>query len=263
METKTKIFIGIGIFIFIGILIFALATGGQRGLFSVLGVLVKFFFWALFIGAIVGIGYFLFVYERKINARAEVYKDIVRETKINKVGNLGDLYSSGDEEHTPIKYGRILGYGARQNYDTFIVEDKEGDKKQMLYYYNESIFRVRRTFDNPLVDLIGMLFLRKVVVRCPSIMHDRLQGDVRINCITLVKHGHYYYPNTLHLNFEAVDKTIFNEGMRYINMDIIRLAHPLIMKGMGVSRFDRKELEGMRGIEMVREGAGQVLPPRR
>lgn len=262
METKTKVLIGGIIFVAIGILIFALVAGGQRGLFGVLSILVKGFFWVLFIGAVVGIGYFLFVYERKINARAEVYKDIVKETRINKVNNLGNLFSSGDEEHTPIKYGKITGYSARQNYDTFPVK-QDGEEKQALYYYNESIFKIRRTFDNPLIDLIALVFVKKIVVRCPSIMHDRLQGDVKINCISLVKHGHYFYPNTLHLNFEAIDKTIFNEGMRYINMDVIRLAHPLIMKGMGVSKFDRRELEGVKGIEMVREGAGQILPARR
>jgi hypothetical protein len=102
------------------------------------------------------------------------------------------------------------------------------------------------------MDFFAGVFMKKIVIRCPTVLHDRLQGDVYMQCATLVRHGNYFYPNTLHLNFDAIDKTIFNESMRFINMDIVRLAHPLIMKGMGVTRLDRKELEGMRGWDYVR-----------
>jgi hypothetical protein len=263
METKTKVVI-IGIFlIIVGIFIFAYFRGGTIALVNVSSVFLKILLVLVILAIIAGIVYFLFLYEKKINARLEVYKDIVKETKINRVHNLGNLWSAGDKEHTPIKYGQIIGYSIRQNYETYSLpnQDEKSHVKTYEYYFNETIFRVRRIYDNPLMDLVGLLFIPKLVVRCPSFLHDRLQGDVRLHCSTLVKHGNYYYPHNIHLNFKAIDKTIFNESMRFINMDIVRLAHPLIMKGMGVTKMDKQELEGVRGWDMMRGTFTGNKPP--
>jgi hypothetical protein len=244
METRTKVIIGIIAALMTGLLVFAWIRGGVGGFFSVIAVVLRLVIWVGFFGLIVAAGYFLFIYEKKINARQEVYKDIVKESKLNRMPNLGRLYTTGDRDHLPIRLGRIVGFASRQNYDTDTIAEKQ-------LYHAESIFRVRREYYNPLLDMFGS-FMPKVIVRCPQHLHDTLQGDINMQCTALVKHGHYYYPNTIHLNFKSIDETIFNESLRYINMDIVRLAHPLIMKGMGVTRFDRKELEGMHGIDMVR-----------
>lgn len=259
METKTKVvLIGI-ILVVVGIFIFAYFRGGALGLMSVTSAFMKIVLVLVILAIIAGIVYFLFLYEKKINARQEVFKDIVKETKINRVTNLGNLWSSGDKEHVPILYGRIIGYSIRQNYETYTLPDS--DKKVHEYYFNETIFRVRRVYDNPLLDLIGLLFIPRIIVRCPSLLHDRLQGDVRLHCSTLVRHGNFYYPHNIHLNFSAIDKTIFNESMRYINMDVVRLAHPLIMKGMGVTKMDKQELEGVRGWDIMRGTFTGNKPP--
>lgn len=250
METRTKIILGIIVLIIGGVFVFAWIRGGALGIFSVVGAVIKVLFWLMILGAVGAVVYFLFIFQKKIDAKLEVSKDIIRETKINRVPNIKDLWTTGDKEHVPIKIGKIIGYSKRQNYATYTVGDAP---KSVEYYYDESIFRVRRKFDNPLLDLLGGL-MKRVLIRCPTVLHDRLQGDVYLHCVALVKHGSYFYPNVLHNRFDAIDKTIYNEALRYTNLDVIRLAHPLIMKGMGVTPADKKELESATGFQLIQGG---------
>lgn len=248
METRTKIILGIIVLIVGGVFVFAWFRGGATGIFSIVSTVIRIIFWLAVIGAVVAIVYFLFIFQKRIDAKLEVSKDIIRETKINRVSNIKDLWTTGDSEHIPLKIGKIIGYSKRQNYATYTIGEKTDAKE---YYYDESIFRVRRRFENPLLDLLGGL-MKKVIIRCPTVLHDRLQGDVYMHCVALVKHGHYFYPNVLHNRFDAIDKTIYNEALRYTNLDVIRLAHPLIMKGMGVTPADKKELESATGFQLIR-----------
>lgn len=251
MDKKVQIILIVVVALFIGYLGYNYFAGGALGFYIALTKSIKIILILMAIGAVFAVVYFLWFFEKKINASYEVYKDIRGECKLNKRSNMGYLWISGDIKHSPKMIGKIVGFSVRQNYDS------EKDKNKMSYYVNESIFTIRRTGDSIFTSILGH-FMNKPIIRCPQRFHDTLQGDVYINCVGLVKHGFFFYPNTVHQNWDNIDKTIYNESLRFIQLDVIRVAHNLIMKAMGVTAFDKKELEGERGIDMVKKEKNQI-----
>ena len=93
--------------------------------------------------------------------------------------------------------------------------------------------------------------IKRIIVRCPVRLHDTLNGDVRISCISLNKHSLYYYPDNIHLDFESIDETLFFEGLRYLQLDLISKLEPLVIKATGLNKEDLEELQGRTGIQYV------------
>ena len=54
----------------------------------------------------------------------------------------------------------------------------------------------------------------------------------------------FFYPDTMHLNIDAIDKTLYNESQRYNNLEIPKHSNSLILKALGVTKFDKKEIQG-------------------
>lgn len=246
MDNRLKILIIIGLVGIFGLIGFTIVRGGTQGLLNLIGNSMKIL---IVLGILFGIGflvYWLIFYVKKVDARLEVMKNIQSETRMNRPHNLGRLYSTGDSEHIPICFGDIVGFSSRQNYG--LSKDDSGE-----YYKTESIFRIRKIYKFPILQILNILFFKRDLIRIPCTMHDRLQGDVNVKCASLVKHGYFFYPDTMHLDFDAIDKTQFNESLRYINLDISRFAHPLVLKALGVTSFDKRELEGQTGLQQIKE----------
>lgn len=247
-NNRVQIIVIIAIIAFIAILVLSYAFGnGWSGVLNTIKTFGIILVFLSVIGVVIAIIYFLFIYVKKINAVEEVYKNIESETIINQPENLGFLWTTGDSEHIPVRLGQIIGYAKRMNYDI------TKDPKNQEVYCPESLFRVTRYMDNPFMNMITRLFSKKFIVRCPMSLHDRLQGDVHIQCVGLVKHGYFYFPDCQHLNMKAIDLTLFNEAMRYNNLKIPEYSNPLIMKALGITRFDKKELEGLTGLQTIQE----------
>ena len=222
------------LFIVLGVIItFVLSffIKGIEGISAVIGFSFKVLIYVVIL-AMIGLGiWFLLWYEKKINATVEVFKNIQQECTISKPDNLRNLWLSGDKEHKAVKIGKISGFSCRQNY-----KDKKGN------YVNESCFLIKRGLLKP-----------SVIIRCADFLHDELQGDVKIFSNSLVKHALFYYPNVVHLDFKMIDKTIFEEGSRFVNLDYIGIMSPLVKKGIGLTVRDLQEIESKTGMDMVRE----------
>lgn len=212
--------------------------GGKQGVYGLMGNYFKLLFICIMIAMILGIGYMLFIWEKRIDAPFEVSKDITSETKTNKPDKLKRLFIKGDKIHPSKCYGKILGWSSRQNMKK--INKKEEKKK---YYTRESIF------------LVSESFFKNIVIRCPEDMHDSLHGDVYINDIGLVKHKYFYYPSTLHLDFESIDETQWEEANRWVNMEIPALFHQLLKKASGILEKDEKAVEPVKGVEQLRDQA--------
>lgn len=251
-NNKVRVLIIISILVVIGVFIVAFIFGGINGIFSVVSFILK---WAMIlgiIGLVVLVIYYLFIYVKKIDVLEEVMKNISSECDISSPYNLMFLYTTGDSGHIPVRLGLIQGFSQRFNYD--VIETDKVDKKtkkKISVYRKESIFKVRKYYDNPFKDLFAKLFSKRFFVRVPVEFHDVLQGDVYIKCVSLVKHSYYFYPDSLHLNMRLIDITLYNEGQRFNNIEVVKYSNPLTQKALGITRLDKHEIEGMTGLQQM------------
>lgn len=245
-STKKKlIFFGIGGLIVV-VVVYNILRYGAGGISLVINGVISMSIWVLFIGAIFLLLYFFFIYEKKINAPLEVFKDIRAECKVSRPDNLRYLWTSGDSDHREKFIGRIVGYSHRQNYT------KEDD----CYKY-EDIFFVSRSFKG-FFGFFREFLSRPIPIRCPPDLHDVLHQDVKLKCVSLVKIGMYYYPDAISNDFDFIDKTQHHESMRYIQIKIKEAFAPIINKAMGIRDKDIKALEGKTGIEIVKEAGNRT-----
>jgi len=229
----------------IGAFLYSYFKYGSQGISFVIGNMITILFWLLLIGVIGFILYFLFFYEKKINATEEVFKNISKESKVSCPDNLRNLYTAGDETHRSKKIGKIIGYSNRQNFKIMI-------NKKEKNYQSEDCFLIKRTGNSVFKNLF-LFFSKPILIRVPENMRDILQGDVKINCISLVKHGLYFYPNNIHLDFQTIDHTIYYEGERYVQIESISMLAPLVKKSIGIDYKDLIALEGKSGMDMIKD----------
>jgi len=244
-QNKTKyIIIGIALF-FVIILAYYIISYGFGGLMMFFN---KIFLWLvvlLIIGLVVTVIWLLFIYEKKIDVAFEVSQDIREESKISKPDNVNNLILSGDGNHKEIILGKITGYSRRQNYKVKKSNSiNEGDKLENRE--DESVFLVKRK---------GLLrtFSKPIIVRCPTRLHDMLQGNIYINAVSLNKHGLYFYPDVIHLDFQAIDDTNYYDGFRYMQLSFISNIDPIIKRAAGLTREQLEELKSKKGIEIAKE----------
>jgi len=248
VEAKSRKFLLVLAFLVIILIVFIYNwfKYGTTGVFNVVQTLITTVVWIGILGIVLFVLYMLFLWEKKINANIEVYRAITSESKISKPDNLGNVWTSGDEKHRPKLYGKIIGYSHRQNFKGVV-----NGKNKKKYYQVEDCFLVRlisKGFLSPVFDF----FKSPIIIRCPEDMHDSLQGDVHIKAVSLVKHGMYFFPDAVHLDFDAIDHTIYYESERFIQLDVIGKIAPLISKAVGISKTDLAMLEGKTGMEMLK-----------
>lgn len=239
-STQKKIIVTVIIIAVIGVIIYNIYRYGIDGAVVVINGIISMLIWVAVIGAVVFGLYMLFVWEKRINAPLEVYKDITKESKISKPDNLRYLWLSGDKNHKSKYIGKIVGYSHRQNYKT--VNNK---------YTNEDVFVVKRSFKT-VFGLLFELITPPIIIRVPEELHDELHQDVKVNCVSLIKQGMYYYPDVVHLDFKEIDTTIYYESERYIQLKMIEVIAPLVQKAMGIRKDDIRALEGEKGIDIVK-----------
>lgn len=217
---------------------------GSKGFAYMMGKMQTNLMWLAGIGIAGALLYFFFIYERKIDANFEVYNQILRETTLVRPTNLGYLFISGDKDHQSVKLGKIIGLSIRSNYDS------KGNN-------SETIFKVRITPEG-WIRWIMSLFGKPVMIRCQSNLHDTLQGDVYMKCTGVVKHGFYYYPNVVHLNSDAIDKTLYFEAERYIQLDFISKVSPLIARGIGLTARDMEQFKSKTGMDIYNDAKARA-----
>lgn len=245
---KKYIIIGLILFflIILGYYIFSYGLNGFSMFFS------NIIWWLVILAVIVliiVIIWLLFIYEKFVDVNHEVYKDIKEESNISKPDNLGQLYLKGNVEHMEVHLGKIIGYGLRQNYK--ITTNKQEEITNLEPREDESVFMLKRK---------GILkyFSKPIILRTPKRLHSRLQGNVYLDCVSVVKHGLYYYPNSIHLDFEAIDDTLYYDGWRWLQLDFISKLHPIVISASGLTRRQLQELEGKTGMEQVKDTTAQV-----
>jgi hypothetical protein len=233
-------------------------AAGVKGLLGLLDSFVSILIWVLLFVVAGLIAYFLLFYEKRVNVSQEVFKDIKRESKLSMLPNLRSLVLSGDGSFSrPIEIGKVIGFSSRKNYST-IVKNNPGDEEDEEVFQNETIFLVKKR-SRGLFSMISGLFTAPVVIRVPAHLHSDLHGDVIVKCNSLVKHGYFYYPDTIHLDTRAIDTTIYNEGERYIQINFVSKLEPILSRAVGVTKEDLKLLRGKTGLEMVREKGDAVM----
>ena len=181
---------------------------GWQGFNFMFSKLMTNIFWLVIIGVIGAIAYFLFFYEKKVDANYEVYNKILQEASLVSPDNLLNLYLSGDKKHKSIKIGKIVGLSIRSNYSNDDIN------------HEETIFKIKPLYSG-WIGFVKNFFVSPILIRCPSEAHDTLNGNVFVKCTGLVMHGYYFYPNTMHLRSDVIDNTIYYEAERFINLDLI------------------------------------------
>lgn len=237
-QKRNYLFWFVIIIILVGITIYNIYKYGAQGIYVVINGVISMGIWVLVIGLVLYVLYLVIFWEKRVNALTEVQKQIVDESKISRPDNLKNIYLSGDKNHRPKYIGKIIGYSHRQNYNI------KGGK-----YEFEDIFLVKpakKGFFAPILEI----FRKSIIIRCPEDLHNTLHKTVEIKSISLVKHGMYYYPDTVHLNFDSIDHTIYYECERFLQLDLIGVLHPIIKRGVGLSETDIKELEPKKVLDI-------------
>lgn len=247
-DKKKKVILVIVVLIVLFALGYLFYVGGTRGVSNMLDTLMVLSIWGMIIGVIGGVVYFLFFFEKKINATLEVFKAIKTESTISRLPNLRNLYLSGDEDYSrPILIGKIVGFSNRKNYSM------SGEK-----FSDETILVVKKA-SRGIIDAMIKMFSGSIIIRCPSNLHTTLHGDVTIKTRSLVKHSMYFYPSVTHLDIKAIDETLYKEGERFVQLNFISKIEPIISRAVGVTKEDMKLLEGKTGYEMVADKTNQVV----
>lgn len=237
---KSAVIIAIVVGILI-ILVYAGFKGGTGGVKNIISLFFNILFFVIVVGLFVFALYMLFIWKKYVDAQYEVFKDVCEEGKVNNPTNLGDLWVNGDKAHAPHKYGNIVGWTSRQNFQT--LPDPNDKKNEKKIYSKESIF------------LVKINLFKRIVIRCPEELHDELQGDVHIKATGLVKHRTYFYPDNQHLNFDVIDNTLWHEAERWTFQDIPSLFHPQLKKAIGILVKDEKAVEPKTGAEEIKDTA--------
>jgi len=288
-ENKNQKLIVLGgiLFIFVIMIVMnCIRYGFKAGLIIFINNLGKYILYIVIILLAVGLFYFLFKYEKKINPTNETMRNIIDECKINRPNKklLKNLYCGGDINHHSIKIGKILGYSRRQNFKlvNLNVEEQEkgndDEKKKMIEIKAKEIaerlgldeYQIEKYLEKESnkddIEHYRLLYkqeedifyirkiLKKIIVRCPPSLHTKLLGNVYLDAIGLVKHSVYYYPNSKHLDFDFIDNTIYHEGERYTQLWFVDCIVTLLRKASGMSKDEQREATtGKTGMQMVKE----------
>lgn len=281
---KNKVLIVLACLIIAGVFVVNIASYGfSGGIANITNNISSYLFYIGVIAVIVAGLYFWFIYEKKVNVTEENLKNLISECKINLPSrkHFGNLWLKGDKNHKEVKIGRIIGYSRRQNFKLipiesslqvmseeefkkevkemkvkskydYIIKRRKERKGSIDKYYNElyfvqeeDIFLVRR-------------YGKKIVVRATPNLHTDLFGDVKLLAISLVKHSVYYYPNSMHLDFDSIDTTIYNEALRYTQLHFTDNMINILRRATGLTKEEQMEVtQGKTGAELINERRGK------
>jgi len=244
------VFVVIAFIIIIGV---AILISGANGFFSVIkttGIMAIVIIVIVLI--VIGV-WFLFFKEFQRDITHEEKVDMENAGEITKPDTVTDLWLSGDETHPPVKLGAIKGISYRKNYKLLDMKPEfqeltPEEKEQYLkihhikkdiydkYFQEETAFSFKRGF-------------KTHIIRCPPHMHSKIHGQIYIYDIGIVKHSEYFYPSRLHLDFETIDETIYAEGQRRSNFELIRLTFGFLKQASGIQRRYEEEIKPITGKE--------------
>jgi len=110
---KIWVMVFILVSIIIAVLAYAFIRFREQGVAIVINNVVRILFWIIITGMIVLFVYFILFFQQQRNTNEEVRRELKKECKFNNMNNLGVLFSTGDQDHRPMKLGKIVGYSSR------------------------------------------------------------------------------------------------------------------------------------------------------
>ena len=242
------IIIIIGIIIILSVIV--IFVFGISGIFKILGTIVAI---ALFLGLIFGLAYLfyhLFIKKHRFDVTYVNKQKLIEAGKINnQKGLLKDLYISGDEAHSRIRLGKIVGYCRIQILRRIVKYD---EKKQIQYKtpVRNKDPQIDYDMDKEEQDVfvvskggIASFFSDPLVIRVSPNDHDSLIGDVTLKGFSIVPHGEYWFLNKDHLDVTKIDFAILKEAERGIMFEMLRDTKSIVDKSMGLDSSHRKEIE--------------------
>jgi len=194
---------------------------------------IQFVSWVALFGFVFGIiglavylFYYLFIKPQKVDITYVNKNKLVDAARTSKSPLVKDLYLSGDEEHSRIRLGKIVGTTHIQ-----VFTDDKGHK------VDETVFVVQ-TASFPL-----SWFVSPLVIRVTPNYHSQLIGDVVLKGFSLVKHSEYYYLNHQHLNEFLIDYNVLQEAKRGVMFLMLGDLKDITDQAIGVNPRHNLSLE--------------------
>jgi len=246
---KPMMFVIMG-FILIVISIIVIFVFGVRGIFKIIGTIMVV---ALFCSLVFGIIYlfwWLFLKKHRYDVTYVNKQKLVLAGKINQQkGVLGDLYISGDEGHSRVQLGKIIGYVRIQilakltkyNDDGSIKykPEVEGEPREADYDLDKEEQDVFIVSKGGLAGFFG----EPLVIRVNPDDHDSLIGDITLKGFSIIPHSEYWFLNKDHLDVRKIDFAILKEAERGIFFEGLRDMKTIIDKSIGLDSDHKKKIE--------------------
>lgn len=233
-------------FIAIALAIYVFFTSGTAGLTAILKRLLTYAVLLVILGLVVWV-VMKIMQKPKIDLVENDRRDIVDAGIQSKPPMLGDLYFTGDKEHSEFRVGHIVGYCQLQSYKELdllanLTEpqikqlEKEG-KVPSEYIIKEDCFIFKR-FPFPF-----SLFEQPKVFRCLEDEHSQLIGDVKIYAVSMVKKFEYYWPNRAHLDIARIDIGIIREAWRGQIHQFLKDSVSIQQRAVGLDSEFKKDID--------------------
>lgn len=239
---KTKrnvIIVGAIVLFFIWALVTYLRYGSIMAVFAKLQNLI---FWLMFFGLAGAFLYWFLMHKQRVDANFECYKRVRKECLLNKNSELKDLITKGDEKHKSKIYGKVIGYSQRENTKL----DENGS------YTKEHIFLVRM-YGSTILDRIMNTFSSGEIMRVPGSLVDELHGDVYVNCNSFNRHLMYWYPNSVHMDYNFTNNNLWGEANRYTQEQFAAWLPMLMEWAAGIRDADQDRIRSKTGYEQYNE----------
>lgn len=243
---KSRIIWVVVIFIAIALAIYVFWTSGTSGLTAVIKRLLTYAFLLVILGLVVWV-VMKIMQKPKIDLVENDRKDIIDAGMQSKPPMLGDLYFTGDKEHSEFKVGKIIGYCQLQSYkeidllanltDAQIEQMEKEGRIPSEYIIKEDCF-VYKKFPFPF-----SLFEQPKVLRCLEDEHSQLIGDVKVYAVSMIKKYDYYWPNRAHLDIARIDIGIIREAWRGQIHQFLKDAVSIQQRAVGLDSEFKKELD--------------------
>ena len=255
-DNKQKTLTGIVIIMFIGLMIFIFLTGGVS---SITNFLKKLLIGVVIIFILIMIGVFIYrLFKREpVNLVENDRKDIIEAGVMSKPEMLGDLYFTGDKEHSRFKVGTIAGYCQIQSYSNQFFEEAEDEEGNKILTVKDMYDRERGLTPNAedcfiVYTLPPVLrwFENPKVIRCYPYEHSQMIGDIDVYAISMVKKYGYYFPNRAFLDVVRIDKSVLMEAYRGQVYEYLKDFNTLQRRASGLDSDHKKELDSKKLLKI-------------
>ena len=239
------------IWVIVAFIVIALAgwvffTSGASGLSAIIKKLLIYTVLLVILGMVVWV-VMKIMQKPRVDLVENDRKDIIDSGIQSKPPMMGDLYFTGDKEHSEFRVGKIIGYCQLQSYkeidllanlsDAQLKKMESEGKSPSEYIIKEDCFVFKR---HPFP---FNLFEQPKVLRTLEDEHSQLIGDVKVYAVSMIKKYDYYFPNRAHLDIARIDIGIIREAWRGQIHQFLKDAVAIQQRAVGLDSEFKKDLD--------------------